>query len=185
MTHFGVRQYNNVMEIITRDEAITQGRTRYFTSQPCKHGHISERYTSTTGCVECLHPSFVNVEREARRDAKLKRDIARTKRMERFKIALYHEDVELYKAIVYSFSLAHEPALLPQDVLTKFKPQWRGDAMKLHAFRIFPQDERALIDMVRDLNWARLTPEQQTVAIANQGDRKDGWVPPPLRGSRA
>lgn len=27
---------------------------RYFTGKPCKRGHLSERYLSTRGCVECL-----------------------------------------------------------------------------------------------------------------------------------
>jgi hypothetical protein len=26
---------------------------RYFTGKPCKHGHISERYTASGACVEC------------------------------------------------------------------------------------------------------------------------------------
>ena len=34
-------------------EATALGLTRYFTGKPCKHGHLSERYTSTGQCVEC------------------------------------------------------------------------------------------------------------------------------------
>lgn len=41
--------------IICRDDAISQGMFRYFTNMPCKHGHISQRYVSNSGCVECLH----------------------------------------------------------------------------------------------------------------------------------
>lgn len=36
----------------TRAEAIATGSTKYFTGEPCKHGHLSPRYVSA-GCVEC------------------------------------------------------------------------------------------------------------------------------------
>lgn len=39
--------------IITRSEAKILGRPRYFTGQPCKHGHIAERNTKDRCCVEC------------------------------------------------------------------------------------------------------------------------------------
>lgn len=31
------------------------GSVRYFTGNPCKHGHIAERYTKSTKCIECEH----------------------------------------------------------------------------------------------------------------------------------
>lgn len=40
-------------EIITRAQAIERGLTRYFTGNPCKHGHIAERYLQS-GCIECV-----------------------------------------------------------------------------------------------------------------------------------
>lgn len=36
-----------------RQLAIEQGRTRYFTGLPCKHGHVSERSTVNGVCCEC------------------------------------------------------------------------------------------------------------------------------------
>jgi 5-methylcytosine-specific restriction endonuclease McrA len=45
--------------VITRDQAIAQGLKRYFLGpdQPCKHGHIAERRTSSKGCVVCSRRS--------------------------------------------------------------------------------------------------------------------------------
>jgi hypothetical protein len=37
-----------------RLKAAELGQIRYSTGAPCKRGHLSERYTSTGGCVECL-----------------------------------------------------------------------------------------------------------------------------------
>jgi 5-methylcytosine-specific restriction endonuclease McrA len=43
--------------IVLRAEARAQGSTRYFTGEPCKHGHIAERKTSNMECVECARVS--------------------------------------------------------------------------------------------------------------------------------
>jgi|GEM_PF-376295 len=40
-------------EIISRDTATNAGLARYFTGEPCRHGHTCERYTSNSRCVEC------------------------------------------------------------------------------------------------------------------------------------
>ena len=42
------------MKLISRQEAIEQGLTRYFTGKPCKHGHIAEKQLSNRTCIECL-----------------------------------------------------------------------------------------------------------------------------------
>lgn len=39
--------------LITRAQAIEQKLSKYFTGQPCKNGHISERFTSSSICIVC------------------------------------------------------------------------------------------------------------------------------------
>lgn len=39
--------------IITRAEAKARGLKRYFTGEPCKHGHIAERYVADGRCMVC------------------------------------------------------------------------------------------------------------------------------------
>ena len=42
------------MDIITKQQARDSGLLVYFTGKPCKHGHISERYSKGNGeCVQC------------------------------------------------------------------------------------------------------------------------------------
>jgi hypothetical protein len=41
------------MEIIDRKEAKKAGLKKYFTGEPCKNGHITERYTSGGTCLGC------------------------------------------------------------------------------------------------------------------------------------
>lgn len=38
---------------VERESAIAAGRTRYFTGQPCKRGHVAERLVSNWRCVTC------------------------------------------------------------------------------------------------------------------------------------
>lgn len=45
------------MEIIDRITAKSLGLKRYFTGTPCLRGHLSERFVSTSGCVNCVNPS--------------------------------------------------------------------------------------------------------------------------------
>ena len=41
------------MDIISRSQAQIDKLTRYYTGQPCKHGHVSERTTSNADCIAC------------------------------------------------------------------------------------------------------------------------------------
>lgn len=38
----------------TRRQALLSGSGLYFTGRPCKHGHVSARYSSGSICVECM-----------------------------------------------------------------------------------------------------------------------------------
>jgi hypothetical protein len=42
------------MKIVLRQQAIEQKLTRYYTGEPCKHGHVAEKRTSNRTCIECL-----------------------------------------------------------------------------------------------------------------------------------
>jgi hypothetical protein len=39
--------------VISRQEAEEAGLGRYFTGEPCRHGHVAERYTQNGICVQC------------------------------------------------------------------------------------------------------------------------------------
>lgn len=41
------------MKIISKQEAVAQGLTSYFTGKACKHGHIALRHVWNSGCSEC------------------------------------------------------------------------------------------------------------------------------------
>lgn len=37
----------------SREEAAALGVRRYFSGEPCPHGHVAHRYTQNGYCVEC------------------------------------------------------------------------------------------------------------------------------------
>lgn len=43
--------------LLTRGTARAQKRSTYFTGYRCAHGHLSDRYTKTGGCVVCVQAS--------------------------------------------------------------------------------------------------------------------------------
>jgi hypothetical protein len=58
-------------EIITRAEAKALGLKRYFTGEPCKHGHVCERLVHKWECLECYRKR--QCERRARERGPQKR----------------------------------------------------------------------------------------------------------------
>jgi len=62
------------MEILSKEDARKQGFRRYFTGNPCRKGHTSEKYVSDGGCVEC------SIERANRRYTDNKDDVLRQSR---------------------------------------------------------------------------------------------------------
>lgn len=45
-------------QLISRQAAYAAGLRRFYTGQPCRKGHIAERYVSTGGCIACLSNGF-------------------------------------------------------------------------------------------------------------------------------
>ncbi len=48
------------MKITTRKQAKTLNLNHYFTGKPCKSGHVSQRYTSTCRCCECIDQYYTD-----------------------------------------------------------------------------------------------------------------------------
>jgi hypothetical protein len=167
---------NQRMEIITRQQAIMSRSTKYFTGVPCRNGHIAQRYTRCAVCLDCLHPKFSTdpaaaaTANSAARDLNYKLAVAKIQ-MIRIKIVLHSEDLALFIGVAHALSICREPALSPEDLLTKFTARPRGDSTYLHAFKCYPEDAAALYQLQEDLTFVRLTPAQQA-AVTAAADRR-------------
>lgn len=40
-------------ELLSREQAVLQGKRRYFTGEKCKGGHVAWRATLSASCLEC------------------------------------------------------------------------------------------------------------------------------------
>jgi hypothetical protein len=84
-------------EVITRKEARARGLKRYYTGEPCKWGHVSERYVRNHWCTECHHeyqreyrreryrtdPEWAEREREYQRERYRSNPLVQIREMER------------------------------------------------------------------------------------------------------
>lgn len=177
-----------VMKLITRLDAIELKLTRYFTGQPCKRGHICNRYTKTAACIECLHPKFVTTESHqrkldaiTRREGKLLQQQERERiasilrMMEQIKIRLHDNDVLLFESAVLGAAICREPSLGMKDVRTRFVPKYWGSNQKLHAFKCFSPDKASLFVLQDSLESARravvpLSPQDRLAAVLEAAD---------------
>lgn len=78
------------MNIISRQEAIKNGFSKYFTGKPCSRGHVSERYAVSAMCVDCSRFFVSSEEYKAKRRAKGKTEEQKQKSRE-FSAA-YHKE---------------------------------------------------------------------------------------------
>lgn len=66
--------------VMAWSEARDQGLKRYFTGEPCLHGHLTERMIVSRGCVECLRVAIAACKSKRRRNAQAQRHLARVLR---------------------------------------------------------------------------------------------------------
>jgi hypothetical protein len=72
--------------IIQRQEAVANFQRYYFTGQPCKRGHIADRVTANSDCVECVRERQRGQSRAAEQN-QLRAEYAARKRRE-----MHHDD---------------------------------------------------------------------------------------------
>ena len=65
---------------VQREEAIAKGLNRYFTGEPCPHGHIALKRTSDAFCMECVARNRKDWKRsQSGRESAQRRDAERRK----------------------------------------------------------------------------------------------------------
>ena len=77
----------------TRKEAKECNSKYFFTGKPCNHGHISKRFTSSKGCVECqLERSRRPEEKERRKETSKRWAKENPERIKEIRHKSYHKD---------------------------------------------------------------------------------------------
>jgi hypothetical protein len=99
-------------EIISRDEAIALGLKRFFTGDPCKYGHISERYVSTPTAGTCIACLRVRKRAGGSSARPRKEERRRRQRRERESKLAYRALCELGLEFIPPLPLKQEPILM-------------------------------------------------------------------------
>lgn len=114
------------MEVITRKRALAQGLRKYFTGKPCKRGHLAERLTSNSHCLECSAQYFAERyqrekdlfrERSRRPDVVQRRNALRNERRRR--------NPEARKAETTKYRAKHKAKLVADAKTRKLSLQRR------------------------------------------------------------
>lgn len=166
-----------MMEIKTRKQAIADGDNTYFTGKPCKHGHMTYRYTQSSGCYDCINGDRIlpNSPSANAREVRLTAAAAAVRGKEIAKnslvqVKLYSRDadLEIFKATAYAYAVMRYPELSTVDV-------WPGaihaqcDGGALYKVNAHVDDVTALRDFERSLQSAA-APDPYTVAVKLHGE---------------
>lgn len=149
------------MQIIDRTNAALLGYVKYFSGTPCKHGHLCERYVVNAGCVQCMTQKSSGTQLP----------------MCEIYIALFPEDIEIFKAVLISTCMLRDPGTLFSDVLTRSKPKYFG-RQTIHKFMCFIEDFTELHRISREM-------EDATHALINQRRAEDAQRDDDIKQLRA
>lgn len=141
-------------EIISRKDALAKGLKRYFTGEPCKHGHISERTARGSTCLEC-HNSLgrrkyhENIDAERARAAKY--HAANKDRAKKYFAAYKEANLDKIKARRKAYKIANKNSIsekgkqyrasVRDKLLEKKKAYYRENREK---YRAYVRNRRAL-----------------------------------------
>jgi len=106
------------MQRSERWDAAKSGLSTYNTGKPCSKGHISDRYTASGGCVECIKGYAKSYNRKISaklRDNAVKLDNLDVKTESVF-IIIHQKDMATIKAILDIFVLTNCPEFHPDSV---------------------------------------------------------------------
>jgi len=169
------------MEIIDRQTAVAQNLTKYYTGVPCKHGHLSERYTKAASCCACVAASNGRIHEQVETNTS-----ARTTALSELRIfwqLIDHADVKaFYEMLQAEFVLAY-PELKPED-LPRPSPRKPGEPF----YRVMaPAASVTGLKAYGDMLWAETRKVQRQaaqaettkrlaaqIAAANEGDEDSG-----------
>ena len=125
-----------------RHKAVVEGKLRYFTGLPCKHGHVAERWVSTGGCVECVSPKLGAAHRRLQMRQEMKNA--------RFNIP--NKSRDFFEQILFGLVQSKYSDFLKGDIVMRRKVEMVSLDRTLREYRIFPEHEEFLRELEKTLS---------------------------------
>jgi hypothetical protein len=169
-----------IMEIISRAEAKQKQKSTYFTGQPCKHGHVTYRYTQSGTCSQCIngdHKRIVDPNSMARKEAKAQ--------LVQVRVRAFDDDRDNIAAAAWALAVMRFPILTQGDVDPRLLPGDRTAGTGLYAFYCHEADvgtlraiAAAAINQRGALNAQAVAAKREEVLRANLAAADIDTAPP-------
>lgn len=129
------------MEILTRQQAFTLGRSKYYTGKPCVHGHISERYTASGACAACVSVAAASHRANfVPEDGRKARTLAKAQ-LEPIRLRIHDDEVETILGYCVAVTHARFPAVKYEDVVPRRgRPVSVALGSRLYTVNVHPDD---------------------------------------------
>lgn len=120
---------------MSRGEAKLRQLTQYFTGIPCKHGHLTYRYTSSGACSGCIRahnqPTYdqTMIERKAAKA-----------QLVQVRLRCYVSDRGVLASSAWALAVMRYPVLTQGDVDPHLLPQDKAGGTGLYAFNCHEDD---------------------------------------------
>lgn len=189
------------MDIITRQQAVIQGLTKYFTGEPCKNGHLTYRYTHSCTCVDCIRASKVpnedrselqaqrvalELQKADQRERRLKLAEAKIRLQEQkvalrpkpkrdgmveVRVLLHFDDLAHFKAIMHARAMEIDPTITMVELMTNKVPETVGQR-SIHTFKCFGVDFDPLHKLENEIARNRVARGDDPEALAHRAEMR-------------
>jgi nitrite reductase/ring-hydroxylating ferredoxin subunit len=133
------------MEILTRQQAMKLGRSKYFTGKACTHGHISERYTASGACAACVSVAAASHRANfVPEDGRKARQLAKAQ-LEPIRLRIFEQEAETILGYCVAITHARFPAIQYPDVVPRGgRPLPPEAGTRLYTVYVHPDDSFGL-----------------------------------------
>jgi hypothetical protein len=166
------------MDIISRDSALHNRDTCYFTGKPCKRGHISPRYVKNCACTACLHPVYTTAQ-SAERVKLTNQKSAMKDSLTLQGFTIHPDDLEIFISTLLLYSQIRYPELIARDLTSRRKSISGGPEFRTYYFRAHLEDRPKLVEMEKSLASRRNDLEQ--ARRASEAFDKAMGIPQPAK----
>ena len=156
------------MQIVTRKQAVDGKLGIYYTGQPCKNGHVAERYTTSGGCKACIAEAVAGVRRAVGGGRNTPERQAQIDGLVSIKLRAHPLDEATILDTAAAVTLARRPLLVATDVVGARKGAKPEGGTLLYFVNVDPADVQVLRDMQNAMLTAR-GPNLQAVRMAAFG----------------
>lgn len=180
----------NILVAISRSDAAERGLKKYYTGQPCKHGHVTFRYTQSGACADCLAASQNRYKPKSGGVDPFPSERARVKAhrdsmsLVEIKVRVYTDEIDKVRQMALLFTQGRYPHATPSDITPpdKISGTDHGSGLALFVLRLHADDAPTIHAFAETLRKSRYVDIEAVARQANAYAMRaanEGVRPPP------